>query len=61
MTDCKSLFDTVNSAAGTGSQADKRAAIDVAVLKDHLRRLHIPLRWCPTESMIADNDKKYRR
>ena len=49
MTDCKSLYDKVNPAVGTGSQTDETAAVDIAVPKEHLKRLQVPLRWCPTQ------------
>jgi hypothetical protein len=58
MTDCKSLFDLTNTALGTSSQQDKTAAIDVVVLRDHMSRLSIPMRWCPSERQLADSMTK---
>jgi hypothetical protein len=54
VSDCKSLFDHCSTQTCTGSVEDKTAAIDIAVLKSHLKRLSVPLRWCETEDQIAD-------
>lgn len=57
MTDCKSLFDTVSTQTSSAGQ-DKGANLDIVVLRQHLKRTGTPLRWCPTERMLADSMTK---
>ena len=42
MTDCKSLYDKVSAPTSPSSRAAKSAALDVVVLKEHMRRLGTP-------------------
>ena len=63
VTDCKSLFDTIHREGGK-APAEKRLILDLASLRqffDNERRpggacdaWRAPLRWVPTEEMLAD-------
>ena len=55
ITDCKSLYDVVDSVSSPGKLEDKRVAIDLAIIKQAKERTHMSVRWCPTELMLADS------
>ena len=53
--DSRSLYDCINKLVCTYAQVeDKRAAIDVAILKDDLCRSGGTLRWVAGDNMVAD-------
>ena len=54
ITDCKSLFDHLESLSAASKCDDKRVAIDIAILKQCMARTGMVVRWCPTELMLAD-------
>lgn len=57
LTDCKSLFDHLNSPS-TPALDDRRTSIDIIIIKDSIRRLEASLRWIPTNRMLADSMTK---
>lgn len=61
LTDCKNLYDHINSPS-TPALDDRRTAIDIIniIIKDSIRRLATSLRWTPTNRMLADSITKYR-
>ena len=54
VTDCKSLFDALNTPTSPGKIEDKRVAIDLAIVRQSMSRCGLQVRWCPTQLMIAD-------
>eukprot|EP00959_Pyramimonas_sp_CCMP1952_P130618 2731451-Pyramimonas_sp.AAC.1 len=52
--DCKSLHDHVKANASPASPEDKRCAIDVAVIKDSVKRCGASFRWCPTNRQLSN-------
>ena len=60
MTDCRSLYDHLVSLGNGGSIDDKRTAIDVAIIRQSIRRTGLEPRWCPTGHMVADGLTKDR-
>lgn len=54
ITDCKSLFDHLESMSTATKCDDKRVAIDIAILKQSSARTGMVPRWCPTGLMLAD-------
>ena len=54
MTDCRSLNDHLTSLGSGGVLDDKRAAIDIAIFRQSIRRTGLEPRWCPTTYMTAD-------
>ena len=55
VTDSKSLFDCMNKLVCTYTQtADKRTAIDIAILKDDLKRTGGHTRWVEGSNMLSD-------
>ena len=44
----------MTSAAGPGTGTDKTADLDMVVIRSHLERLSLPLRWCTTDLMLSD-------
>ena len=55
ITDCKSLYDTVHAVSPPSKLDDKRAAIDVAIVRQGMERTGMRVRWCPTQLMLADS------
>ena len=55
MTDCKSLFDAVNSVSSPAKVEDKRVSIDLTIIRQAMQRTHMKVRWVPTELMVADS------
>ncbi len=54
VTDCKSLFDHLNSVSSAAKCDDKRVAIDIAIIKQCMARTGLSVRWCPTQLQLAD-------
>lgn len=54
ITDCKSLYDNLNSMSSVSKTDDKRVAIDIAIVRQSMSRCGLITRWCPTELMLAD-------
>ena len=55
VTDSRSLFDCLNKLVCTYTQTDdKRTAIDVAILKDDMKKSGGHPRWIEGENMICD-------
>ena len=54
ITDCKSLYDAVQSPSSPASTGDERVAIDLSIIKQCQSRTGLSIRWCPTQLMIAD-------
>ena len=54
ISDCKSLYDSLTSMSSVTKSEDKRAAIDLAILRQAMSRTGMAIRWCPTQLMIAD-------
>ena len=52
-TDCKSLFDHVQSQSAP-TLDDRRTALDIIILRESLSKTSGILRWLPTDRMIAD-------
>ena len=60
MTDCRSLFDHLNSLSSGGVLDDRRTAIDIAIIRQSIRRTGLEARWVPTGHMLADGLTKDR-
>ena len=54
VTDCKSLFDHVQSQSAP-TLDDRRTALDIVILKESLGKTQGSLRWVPTHFMLADS------
>ena len=54
ITDCKSLYDHLNSVSSAAKCDDKRVAIDIAIIKQCMARTGLSVRWCPTQLQLAD-------
>lgn len=54
VTDCKSMYDHLMSQSSPTLE-DRRASIDIVILRDSTRRLKATLRWIPTQRMLADS------
>ena len=54
VTDCKSLFDHVQSQSAP-TLDDRRTASDIVILKESLGKTQGSLRWVPTHFMLADS------
>ena len=52
-TDCKSLYDHVQSQSAP-TLDDRRTALDIIILRESLAKTSGILRWLPTDRMIAD-------
>ncbi|OLP92915.1 Copia protein [Symbiodinium microadriaticum] len=53
VTDCKSLFDHLQSRSSP-TLDDKRTALDIVILRESLQKTSASLRWVPTNRMLAD-------
>ena len=60
ITDCKSLYDALNSLSPSTKSDDKRVAIDLIIIKQAVGRAGLRIRWCPTTLMLADGFTKDR-
>ena len=54
MVDAKAVFDSLSKEAA-GSALDRRAAIDLAIIRDSLQDSGSLIRWVPHELMIVDS------
>ena len=54
VTDCKSLFDHVQSQSSP-TLDDRRTALDIVILRESLSKTLGSLRWVPTHFMLADS------
>lgn len=54
VTDCKSIFDHLQTFASPSSVSDKRVAIDLVIIRDLLTRVQGRIRWVPTWLQLAD-------
>ena len=54
ISDCRSLYDHLTSLNGGGTLDDKRTAIDIAIIRQSIKRTNLEPRWCPTGHMVAD-------
>ena len=64
VTDCKSLFDNLQKDGSPKTPSEKRLSLDLAAVKDMLKEFEdqgdtcraykLPIRWIPTELMLAD-------
>ena len=54
MTDCRSLYDHLTSLGSGGVLDDRRTAIDIAIIRQSIRRTKMEARWVPTGHMLAD-------
>ena len=56
VTDSKSLYDTVSKCRNTASHvSDKRAAIDVTLLKSDFKKTQGQIRWVEGSRMVSDS------
>ena len=68
LTDCKSVYDALNKEGGLRIPSEKRLILDLAAIKEIMNELERPgdaceafrgpLRWIPTELMLADGMTK---
>lgn len=58
VTDAKSAFDALTSPAGSTSHADKRTTIDLAIIREHLRRQNGCIRWANGKIQLANSRTK---
>ena len=54
LTDCKSLFDHLQSKSAP-TLDDKRTALDIVIIRESIRKMKASLRWLPTDRMLADS------
>jgi hypothetical protein len=54
LTDCKSVFDSLNQQWTSGSRCDKRTSIDLAIIRDTLSRDLSKIRWIDTRYQLVD-------
>ena len=54
LTDCKSVYDSLNQ-IWTSSSADKRTAIDLAIIREGLSRDSSCVRWIDTKYQLVDS------
>ena len=54
VSDCRSLYDHLNTIGNGGTIDDKRTAIDIAIIRQSIKRCGLEPRWCPTGHMVAD-------
>ena len=53
-TDCKSLYDPLESTSSPGGAGDKRISVDLIMIREAVARLGYRYRWIPTKLMVAD-------
>ena len=58
ITDCKSLYDAIHCMSSPSKVEDKRVAIDLAIIRQAVKRTGMKVRWCPTELMLAASPTK---
>ena len=55
VTDCKSLYDAIQTISSPAKLEDQRVAIDPAIIRQAVERTDMAVRWAPTELMLADS------
>jgi len=55
ITDCKSVYDVLSK---NSISNDKRTAVELQVIKEHLRRRGHQIRWVDTQKMLVDSFTK---
>ena len=55
LTDCKSVYDSLQQLWSSSSRADKRTSIDLAILREALTRDASKIRWIDTSVQLADS------
>ena len=53
LTDCKSLFDHLQSRSAP-TLDDRRTALDIVIIRESIAKTRASLRWLPTDRMLAD-------
>lgn len=59
VTDAKSVYDALTSSSGSHGISDKRTAIDLAIIRDHLRKNNGCIRWISGTVQLADSLTKH--
>ena len=59
VTDAKSVYDALTNSTGTSSSTDKRTAIDLAIIREYLRRHNGCIRWIDGTVQLADSLTKH--
>eukprot|EP00435_Cladocopium_sp_Y103_P029207 s2890_g7.t1 len=59
VTDAKSVYDALTNSTGVSSSTDKRTAIDLAIIREYLRRHNGCIRWIDGTLQLADSLTKY--
>ena len=54
ITDCKSLYDHLNSPSSPTAVEDRRTSIDITIIRESLKACAMTVRWVPTNRMLAD-------
>ena len=58
LTDCKSVYDALSQAWTSSSKSDKRTSIDLALIRETLRRDSSQVRWIDTKNQLVDSMTK---
>ena len=59
ITDAKSVYDALTSSSHSNSNTDKRTCIDLAIIREYLRRHNGCIRWIDGSVQIADSLTKF--
>ena len=59
ITDAKSVYDALTNSTSTSSTTDKRTAIDLAIIREYLRRHNGCIRWIDGTVQLADSLTKH--
>ena len=54
ITDCKSIYDHLQTYSSPSSVSDKRVAIDLIIVKETMKRVWGTIRWAPTWLQLAN-------
>eukprot|EP00971_Amphidinium_carterae_P349782 6491220-Amphidinium_carterae.1 len=55
LTDCKSVFDSLNQLWSSAARTDKRTSIDLAIIRETLTRDASRIRWIDTRFQLVDS------
>ena len=58
ITDCKYLYDHLNSPSSPTAVEDRRTSIDITIIRESLKACAMTVRWAPTNRMLADGFTK---
>ena len=58
LTDCKSVYDSLQQLWSSSAHSDKRTSIDLAIIRDTLSRDESKIRWIDTKVQLADTMTK---